>query len=149
MAETSGVSLLAAWPPPSPRYLRQLAGFRSRGFFPLHPLGFLGFQHLCLISLGKFVAITLSEITFPSLSPFVLELRHSVFRISHPFLHFLDHMYSFLFLTYISSLVYFFKHSKHSCFISGFGNSGSKGVGLLSCGPLCLRLLVMGPVSFV
>lgn len=75
---------------------------------------YLHFQHLCLISLGKFLAITLSVINFP-FSSFLLELRLNILRTSQPSLHFLDHIYSFHFP--IFTILFIFKHSKHNCFV--------------------------------
>lgn len=75
----------------------EVCGFQSWGFFSLPSLGFLCFQHLCLIGLGKFLANSLSVIIFPLLSSFLLQLRLNVFRTSYPFLHFLENIYSFLF----------------------------------------------------
>lgn len=103
----------AARPPLSPTTFNswqgtgepRVCGFQRPGFFSLPSLEFLVFQHLCLIGLGIFLAITLSVIIFPSFPPFLLELRLNVFRTSHPFLHFLDYIYSFLFPTYVFSLV--------------------------------------------
>lgn len=101
-------------------------------------------QHLCLMGLGN---IPLPVINFP-FSSFLPELRLNILRTSHPFLHFLDHIYSFHFP--VSSVLFIFKHSKHNCFCNlGLAIANLKCWACFSCWALCLQVLVAGTVSFV
>ena len=104
--------------------------------FSLTSLGFLDFRNLFLIGLGKFLAMTMAVTTSPPVLSFPAGTQIKRISDFSPCLHFLDHIYSFLFLAYNFNLVYLFEHSNTVVLQSGSGNGKSKVVGLSCRGAL-------------